>query len=221
MSRLELNSSEGKINKHEKENVYVAFDIEAGGSGYNHPVIAVGVCYGTANQYQKKRWVIQFDIKDFEERCYKEFWSYNMDLLDKLKKEAVDKKIAWREIREFIDNLEILFPADKYRVIFVSDNPAYDISRIDFMLFLFEQRLPLRYTKEGKYRRISDPSEQMKHFYDVNVIHNFVSNRGAKATHFPDDDAEVMMLQQLFLDCYIKIQNKNNQLVHKLKPSLI
>jgi hypothetical protein len=35
--------------------IYVAFDIETGGSRLDAAVIAVGVCYGTTERYLKRR----------------------------------------------------------------------------------------------------------------------------------------------------------------------
>jgi hypothetical protein len=62
------------IQKPTREKVFVAWDIEAGGNGFEHPVVAIGVCYGTRTSYQKRRWCLQHDVKDFELRCYQDIF---------------------------------------------------------------------------------------------------------------------------------------------------
>jgi hypothetical protein len=194
-----------------KETVYVAFDIEAGGSGYQHPVIAVGVCHGTVGDYKRKRWCIRFNANTFEKRCVDEFWSKNQNILGIIEREAMDEDVAWKEIADFIDSLELLYPASTYRIKFVSDNPAYDIARIDYMLYVKRGRLPLRYTTEGKYRSISDPSEQVKGLPPAQraVMDELVTSAKNRAsvshTHLPDDDAEVMFLEQAIIDRIISL----------------
>ncbi len=187
-----------------KQTVYVAFDIEAGGPGFDHPIVSVGVCHGTSEKYTKARWSFKVDVAQFEKRCYDEFWSKQGELLESLSKEAEAQESKWESILAFIDGLEVMYPSETHKVVFVSDNPAYDISRIDYMLYTKFKRLPLRYTTDGKYRRISDPSEQMKFFKHRSQLNGFVREKNATHTHFPDDDAEVMFLQQVFLDEHAK-----------------
>jgi hypothetical protein len=174
--------------------VYIAIGIETGGAGFQHPVIAVGICYGNSKGYYKKRWCIDFDINDFEGICYNEFWSNHISILNDFKKEAVSADIAWSDISKFFDNLETEFPHANF--VIVSDNPAFDIARVDYELFTRLGRLGCRHI--GKYRRVMNPNEQRLFFPGKVQMKELVKSL-APHTHYPDDDAEGLFLQQVIL----------------------
>jgi hypothetical protein len=190
-----------------KEVVYLAWDIEAGGPLNKNPVIAVGCCYGTSKSYKKIRWFIDFDLEQFDSRCYEEFWSKNLEILNDIKKNSIDAKQAWREIASFLTIIESDYPADNYKIKIVSDNPSYDISKIDYCLEFYTGRKGLHYNDNGSYRGVSDPSEQDKYFLYKSILKDQIKLR-AKHSHYPDDDAEVMFLSQVVLDNYKKEELK-------------
>jgi hypothetical protein len=189
-----IGSLEDYVDKSNKQ-IYVAFDIETGGAGFQHPVIAVGVCYGNVYGYYKKRWCIEFNTNDFEKKCYEEFWTKHEDILDDIRKEAVDSKSAWNEIGQFLDRLSDKYPNSN--IVILSDNPAFDLSRIDYELFTRLGRLGCRHI--GKYRRVMDPTEQ-RTFFPRKVEMKELVKKLAPHTHYPDDDAEGIFLQQIILN---------------------
>jgi hypothetical protein len=185
-----------------KQRAYVAFDIESAGSDLDRPVLAVGVCHGTnLIDYGKRRWCIEFQRAQIEKRCMDEFWSKHEDILQTIEKEARNPYIVWKQIARFIDDLETLYPRETHDIIFVSDNPAFDIALIDRNLKSMVDRLPLRYTKDGMYRTISDPSEQRRWFPKRKELDEFVKENSIH-DHLPDNDAEQIYLMQVFMEGY-------------------
>lgn len=181
-----------------KETVYIAWDIEKGGPCFEHPIIAVGVCYGTKTTYRKKRFCLTFDINNFEEKCLKEFWSKFPNILEKIKSEATPVVETWEAITDFLTLLEVAYPEDKYNIVMLSDNPAYDIGHIDYNLFHYTARWGLRYTDNGDYRFISNPCEQLVYHPNKENIKRAVRAL-SKHTHMPDDDAECIFMTQILL----------------------
>ena len=192
-----------------KQRVYVAFDIESAGADLHSPVLAVGVCHGTRFEDRKKqRWCMKFQRSEIEKRCMDEFWSKHEDILSRIEKEARDTDIVWKEIAQFIDGLETLYPHETHKIIFVSDNPAFDITLIDVNLKRTVGRLPLRYTTAGVYRVINDPSEQRVWFPKRNEMDAFVKANSSH-DHLPDNDAEHIYLMQVFMEKY-RLEHDDN-----------
>ena len=179
---------------------YLAFDVEAGGPGLEHPIVSVGCCYGTSpKNFTKKRWTFDFNETDFDPKCKSEFWDKNILLLQKFKEESHHN---WHDINNFLEDLEKKYPLTNFKWVIVSDNPAYDLGKIDYYLHKFCARLPVRYSNHGDYRWVSDPSEQSRFFPNKSLITNYV-NQHAQHTHFPDEDAEKMLFEQFFLDTFL------------------
>src|SRR5687768_17292469 len=143
-----------------KEILYVAFDVEKKGSGPNYPVIQVGVAWGTCpSDMQSRSFCFDYNDRDFEKRCYEEFWKKNMKVLQRIENESVEPKRGWLEFVRLIDGFE----APDRKIVLLSDNPAYDISAIDHHIVV-EQKLRafgLQNSRDGAiYRSINDPTEQ-------------------------------------------------------------
>ncbi len=117
----------------------------------------------------------------FSTRCYNEFWKQQpAQLLETLYEESLCPE---RAISYFL-SVEDRFPIGEV----MSDNPSYDLTRIDFAIKRYtyrSRRYGMHYTKEGKYRTVSDPSE-IYHYLPPKIKSIIKQD---KATHFPDDDA--------------------------------
>jgi hypothetical protein len=154
-----MSKQESKTEKND-ETLYIAFDVEAKGDRITDPIIEIGVAWGTsAKNIQKMPLCLDYKNVPFQERCYNEFWSKQTDNLKRIETAAKNPKEQLTLLMKTMDSFE-----EKYANIkLVSDNPAYDIAKIDYALFTVLQRfLGVRYDSKGNYRSISDPSEQIK-----------------------------------------------------------
>lgn len=142
--------------------MYVALDIESFGPRLDDPVVAIGYVVGDESGHIKESGVIciEADVKQIEQQCYDQFWVHQQALLKRIQEHAIPSPDAWFTFKEWIDGLETKYPDDT--IIFLSDNPVYDIGKLDFHLYMYTQRAPLRYTTLLKYRSIEDPSEQLE-----------------------------------------------------------
>jgi hypothetical protein len=177
--------------------LYIAWDIEGAGPALTDPVIAIGCCYGTSEEYRKKRWCIKVAWDSIETKCREEFWSKNQQIFDNLQVDAKEPAQVWSEIAHFLNDLEKEFPQHQFAII--SDNPNYDLAKIDYWLHQYCGRLGTRYSQRGQYRLVCDPSEQRRFFPQKQQMKDLVRQR-ASHTHYPDDDAECMLLMQTILD---------------------
>lgn len=158
-----------------------------------HPLVAIGVHLRLIDGTTSKRiFRFAFDIKDFEPRCIEEFWSKNMDKLEKLKSLPLST-IA--DFAAYIDELDTLYP----NLIILSDNPAYDIGFINYLYDRDLNRKPLQYRANGKYRIIVDqnsylwatmPESGDPWIWDADVIKKFDLKITSVHDHMPDNDAE-------------------------------
>jgi len=149
----------------EKPIICVAVDIEKTGAFLTNPVVSVGFYIANLSdvELQKRKfnievkWPVEDNYGDFEPRCWKEFWSKQpSEIINRCKRnpEPLPAFQAWREIGMFIDSLETLYPPEKYTIQFISDNPSFDIASIDYNLEKYTGRMPMRYSRTGKYRSV-------------------------------------------------------------------
>lgn len=179
---------------------YIAVDIESLGSTYDHPVVAVGFVVGDklGNELESRLFVLPFDESKIEPRCKEEFWDKQPGLLDSFRKsEFKTEKDAWQAISDWLDAKE----TEYFGIELLSDNPAFDIALIDYNLHLHLNRRPMRYTKAGKYRSISDPSERL-HMCPRWFRDTFKENFGFLHSHNPCDDARYIYLSQIYSEKY-------------------
>lgn len=146
--------------KESKKTLYIAIDVEKKGASFAHPVIQLGVAYGYNIHYKIKTENFCFDYKNspFEKRCYDEFWVNHLDILKRIEENAKEPGAEWERFNKWLLDME----KENGTIKFVSDNPGYDIEAVDYHLHTEIGRLPMRYSSTGKYRSISDPSEQIK-----------------------------------------------------------
>lgn len=163
---------------------YLALDIEKAGDRFCDPILMIGCCLGDVNGKVIESKAFCGPIpkeEDFDQRCWTEFWSKNLDILERIRETAKNNNVETKE--QMIDNfmnyyysLDTRFGpftrAGPRRLILLSDNPAFDISSIDQALITQTEAslkgfnkgnqyvFPLRYTKSGQYNRVEDPSER-------------------------------------------------------------
>jgi hypothetical protein len=142
------------------DSVYLAIDIEKLGNYQDAHIIAIGFCLGdnNGNTLETKMWAISTTERDvIEPVCKREFWDRYGQLLADFIALGRPAMVVYSEIAAWLDALEIKYP----NIIILSDNPSYDLSGFDNLMYRFTQRLPLRYTRAHGYRCVTDYSEQL------------------------------------------------------------
>ena len=191
----------------ERETIYVGVDIEkAGNMMMKHPVISVGfaVCKNDAKYtvLAKRRfnfavnWPSESGMGDFEPRCWTEFWSkLPAEVIHACKVDVLEQEDGWKQVAAWLDALEVEYPADKYRITFVNDNPAFDIGNIDYFLEKYTGRHPMRYTRDGGYRSVTvvDDVLYMIHPDIRDDIQNYAKSI-ISHDHNPENDAHYMCI---------------------------
>lgn len=139
--------------------IVLAFDIET--SGPHHDLLGIGASV-VDNKYNEIDSIFLpcyiENETNFDKKCYDEFWSKNLNILEKLKvsgsRESVEKKIIknFQEFRFKYNDAEL-----------VSDNPVFDGG---FMNRLIAKYYPndyvLPYDKNGNYRHLFDVHSQQR-----------------------------------------------------------
>lgn len=158
-----------------KQTILVALDIEKTGGFYRHPVMSVGFYVGDMDCNELEtfkvnisvRWPMvvgdMIDYGDFEPRCWDEFWSKQPDniVAECKNPEPVDASTAWHQVEAFLNRLETAYPADQYKIKFLTDNASFDVAAVDYALEKYCGRLPMRYSVLGKYRSIISADDML------------------------------------------------------------
>jgi len=174
------------------QTIYLAIDVEKKGAKFEHPVIQIGVAWGTSlSSMEKGSFCFDYKDKPFEQRCFDEFWSKQDAVYKRICAEAVEPAEQWRTFKAFLDTLEL--SGDKVEII--SDNPAYDVEAIDYHLNEELGRQGLRYSSGMKYRCVHDSSERVKGLpaHYAEAIEKKAQSL-AKHTHWAADDAEYILV---------------------------
>lgn len=195
--------SDSKDSKVEQKPLYVAVDIESAGSSYDHAVLQIGVAWSfDGEKFETKSFCSEeaFNLTGFETRCWEEFWTKNTKVLQRIQNEAIEDEFMWLSFVEFWN----AFDSKSKTVKVVSDNPTFDLGRIDHALSKLK-RLPLRYTQDGKYRSVDDPSEKIKGLpkskrEEIKAI----LEKTTPHTHWAPDDATHILKMNFLVDKYIK-----------------
>lgn len=179
--------------------ICLAIDIEkCGDSPMNHPVLAIGTCVGTddGEVLEKKTWCLwPFPGQVMEPRCLKEFWDPRPELLKKIASCAVPPLPALIEFNTWLNGLAERHGAGKVRIL--SDNPAFDIGTLDFVLCTRGIRdMPLRYLGDDTYRSITDPSEMIGGQGSQKLVDGWIGAR-VQHDHWPENDAEYIYWQYI------------------------
>jgi hypothetical protein len=133
----------------------VAVDIEKAGPTFDHPIVSVGFVVGTLDKVLEKKQVnfkINWDT-DFDYNCKTEFWDkLPPTIVDSYKENAEDPEYGWANVNSFLTSLEIKYP--DHKLIFATDNASFDIAHIDYNLYKYVKRKPMRYSTTEKYRSV-------------------------------------------------------------------
>jgi len=182
--------------------MYCAIDVEATGEGFDRKAIAISFVVGHKKYFKiEKSLTVCFPVPSVEQfgtLCWNEFWmkEENQKVLDRIRKEVRSSdEEASKEIETFLKELE-----DQYgdNIEFLSDNPSFDITAVDWALYRFTKRLPMRFSTKGKYRCISDPSERIAAFGKWKETNEIISkNYGIEHDHWPENDAAYIYAQMI------------------------
>lgn len=183
-----------------REIIILSIDIETSGCNViKNGIISIGYCFGDLKGNVLKKGRLSMNLEDnleFEERCFTQFWSKNLEILTNLQNEA-------KPIREQLNKfVQMLDDYDKiYDLRIISDNKDFDLGFINYYLAKYLDRNPLHYKLNEEYRstydtnsysrgvlrmtyedsRITDETIMEKFNFTIdNCVHN----------HYPDDDAE-------------------------------
>lgn len=140
--------------------LYLAIDIEKSGDRFIDKILMIGCCLGDLNGIvieTKAFCGVVPSLSEFDKKCYDEFWIKHLDVLERIKTNSQPNMIV--NFMDYYYDLEKRFPDSKIKL--VSDNPAYDLSNIDVQLMNHGYVYPIRYSKNGGYRGVSDPSEML------------------------------------------------------------
>lgn len=178
----------------------LCFDIETSGSNIiNNAILSIGYCLGdqNGNILKKDRFSFEMDSEHcFEERCYKDFWSKNMDILKTLQDEAKPIKEQLLNFITLVDKFD-----DEYDLRIISDFKDFDLAFVNYYLVKYLNRRPLNY-KFGstEYRCTYDTDSYSRGAMKMNYQDPWTSDKtimeqlnfttGCNPTHLPDDDAE-------------------------------
>jgi hypothetical protein len=183
----------------------IAIDIEKAGKGFEHSLLAIGICLGDdkGNVIEKKTWCFKGDC--FELRCFNEFWSKYKDLLNTIMTKAIDIKEGLFDFMLYMESLESRY---SNKLLILSDNPNFDIGQIDYYIYKhLDRHQPLRYTKSGGYRSISDPSEMMNNRSFSEDLYKELDLL-VKHDHWPENDAEYIYQNYILYKKYISVSGE-------------
>lgn len=194
--------------------LHLAVDVEKKGATFHHPVIQVGVAWGTSlNDIQKRSFCFDYKDQPFEKRCWDEFWSKYENVYSRICAEAAPPVAQWKKFSDFLQELE----EKSEKLDIVSDNPAYDVEAIDYNLHTYLGRAGIRYSSTMGYRRVHDASEMIKglpsHYGDLIVKK---AQSSARATHWAADDAEYILTHFFLVKGVIECMREAEDKIRKL-----
>jgi hypothetical protein len=176
----------------QNDHVYLAIDIEKVDDYQGSSIVAFGACLGdnNGNVIVSKAWYPAMPrYSKFGTRCKTEFWDKQPGLYESFVERSLPAAVAYQSFVNWLDGLEETYP----NITILSDNPTYDLGSLDNKIEKYCDRLPVRYTSDGKYRWISDWSEQASAlgcYGRVKEIVGLQMGERAKLTHNPEIDAE-------------------------------
>jgi len=188
--------------------LYLSVDIECEGKEHERGILAIGMVLGTGDGrvLATRAFCGRASPFGIDERTWKEFWIKYQHVLERIASEAVDDHIG--AMYNWLVSLEKLFGpfgrSNKHNVDLhiVSDNPAYDIGRINLELYKRGYRTSLAEMFKD-YVPTDDPTEQ---------IRGLTADRRAQVktwiktphTHWPVDDAMRTYEQRCGVEAVIK-----------------
>ena len=184
--------------------VSLAFDIEAKGCAFENPVIQIGAAWGTnLKDIQSRSWCFDYRDRPMEKRCWDDFWSQNQATYERIVREgkaAGDPAAQWKSFARFLQDM-YKYHSETSELELVSDNPAFDLTRID--QHLKEEKVKdagVRYGPGNAYLSVVDPTEQIK---GLGVVGAHRVRRAALElkphTHWAPDDAENILVMRFLV----------------------
>ena len=189
--------------------LYLSVDIEKAGDRFVDPVLMIGCCLG-----DEKGEVIESkafcgvvpENKDFEPRCWNEFWVHNLDVLSRIRRNST--KTMLEDFMNYFYGLDERFgPFTKNgekQLIILTDNPTFDITAIDCMLCMDAEKrfpLPLHYTKSGEYIKVVDCNALFKLLSaDAKKRVKDQASKNVSHDHWAENDAIVMYNTKVLSD---------------------
>lgn len=142
-----------------KGQIVLAFDIERSGCADKNNTIALGACvmnerFEELDRYFYKSYVPKETV--FEERCFTQFWSKHLNVLETLKcEEGKSQHDAEYEMivgfQEFRQKYEKYAEENGYEFYLVTDNNVYDGGFVNELIFKYlPASLPIPYTAGKK-----------------------------------------------------------------------
>lgn len=170
-----------------------AVDLEAPN---NTEVAAIGAIVGDGNGVPRHRlelWVKE-ECLHFSTDCRENFWEKNKPVYDKVKR---SKRTHKEQIPRFVKFWDT--NAQMKDLPLLSNNPEFDYSRLTPYVKKYCDREPIRYTTDGRYRRIFDLGHVAWNLGIGDLISE-ASKEIVSATHFPAEDAENIYLENIITD---------------------
>jgi hypothetical protein len=152
---------------------------------------------------------------DFEPRCWHEFWAPRPELQDFIKQNVVSPQEAMLQFAKMLADLEIEFPENRFKIKVLSDNPSFDVGRLDMYLDKYVQRMPVRYSGLHRYRSVDAPDDMLSVF-PKEVVKTLIQTKidpVVQHDHNPANDAEHIYRQ------YLLVQELKQTYFPPTKPS--
>lgn len=176
------------------EEYVLAVDVEMDGPQMDRSLLAIGSTFGKKNgEILHRRAFCRVPvIEDFDPETWEQFWHQFPDVLERIKKEAIDNHVA--EFRVWVLSLEKIYGPfgrkhnDKVKFKLLSDNPSYDYLRVaNGFRDLNPKNKPMA-EMFSDYVKTEDPTEQMKGMTLAQQA-EVMKQVKTTTTHWPVDDA--------------------------------
>lgn len=202
-----------------EETPLIAIDIETAGAGFRHWLVSLGYAIFTPHDKKIVRRTINMPIAclprkfhpdmklaGWEDRCIREFWSkQSPELLDQLRHPDTSTDVdalGSREqyikykgaVQEAIEQLRACIEKMPSEPIIVSDNPEFDLGRINYEIDRYNDGSnPLRYSEKYGYLTVTDVGDFLAMLDKGHVKDLLAENKEFAHTHNPGDDAAMML----------------------------
>lgn len=204
------------------ETLVLAFDIERSGGTSEHDTLAIGASVVDSELRELDHLFLPAYFPGetrFESRCYREFWSKNLDILAQLQYKG-PKSREEREAEMIIEFMQFRNKWEQHceqhgkKLELVTDNNVYDGGFINLLIYKhLPSQLPIPYSTTGKYSPFFETHSQQRGLL-LALDPNFKSDWGLSARleqlfalpspsekhdHLPHHDACTIAFEQQIL----------------------
>jgi len=199
-------STAGGAPVEEVKSYYLSVDIERTGCAFIEGILAIGVCFGSADGtvIEQRAFCAKVPVpEDFDEDCWNEFWSKHTDVLDRI--DAAATPTPFEDFYAFLLELESKYGpfgrkyTDKVRFKYLSDNPGYDIGHLSVLAYQHNKRLHLQ-EMFTDYVNVADPTEQIRGLPAVEQARVKKACEHVPHDHWPVNDATKIFHMQCAVD---------------------